>query len=170
VTEAVEAENALAHDYMADNPEQRRHERSGATILLIEDDSTVAHLTAELLEGNGYQVLRAATGAAARELLAQAPPDLVILDLILPDVDGLVLCASLRAAAPDMPILVSSGTIRKRDAVLALKLGADDFVAKPFDVYELEARVGALLRNRARGHGLAGGGGQAGLPYSSLAS
>ena len=87
----------------------------------------------------------AETGADARTLLEQTRPDLVILDLMLPDVDGLVLCSGLKGIA-DVPIIICSATPQKRDAILGLKLGADDFVAKPFDIYELEARVEAVLR------------------------
>ena len=64
---------------------------------------------------------------------------------MLPDVDGLVLCSGLKAIA-DVPIIICSATPQKRDAILGLKLGADDFIAKPFDIYELEARVEAVLR------------------------
>ena len=125
------------------------HAPTSATILVVEDDRAMAQTMAEILEASGYRVVLAETGRVARDAMTMARPDLVILDLVLPDVDGLVLCATLKAIG-DAPILVSSGTARKRDAVLALKLGADDFIAKPFDVYEFEARVGALLRNRAK--------------------
>jgi DNA-binding response OmpR family regulator len=74
---------------------------------------------------------------------------LIILDLVLPDEDGLVLCSVLKNLA-NVPILICSGTQRRRDAFLSLKLGADDFIAKPFDVYDLLARVEVLLRRAAR--------------------
>jgi DNA-binding response OmpR family regulator len=76
-------------------------------------------------------------------------PDLIILDLVLPDEDGLVLCSVLKNSA-NVPILICSGTQRRRDAFLSLKLGADDFIAKPFDVYDLLARVEVLLRRAAQ--------------------
>jgi DNA-binding response OmpR family regulator len=103
----------------------------------------------DVLESTGYQVREAATGAAARVLAEQLRPDLIILDLVLPDEDGLVLCSVLKNMA-NVPILICSGTQRRRDAFLSLKLGADDFIAKPFDVYDLLARVEVLLRRAAQ--------------------
>ena len=108
-------------------------------------------MLSDVLESAGYQVREAATGAAARAMVEQVRPDLIILDLVLPDEDGLVLCSVLKNMA-NVPILICSGTQRRRDAFLSLKLGADDFIAKPFDVYDLLARVEVLLR-RAAQHG-----------------
>jgi DNA-binding response OmpR family regulator len=119
-------------------------------ILLVEDDETIARMMTDLLESTGYQVREAPTGAAARALVEQVRPDLIILDLVLPDDDGLVLCSVLKNMA-NAPILICSGTHRRRDAFLSLKLGADDFIAKPFDLDELEARIEAVLRRAARG-------------------
>jgi DNA-binding response OmpR family regulator len=113
--------------------------------MLVEDDQAVAQTLTDALESSGYRVWLAETGADARTLLEQTRPDLIILDLMLPDVDGLVLCSGLKAIA-DVPIVICSATPQKRDAILGLKLGADDFIAKPFDIYELEARVEAVLR------------------------
>src|SRR5947208_917981 len=118
-------------------------------VLIVEDNPATARALTELLEGNGYEVSTAEDGATAKALLDQVHPDLIILDLMLPDVDGLVLCADLKARM-DVPIIVVSGTNRKRDGTLALRLGADDFVAKPFDMYDLEARVEAVLRRSSR--------------------
>lgn len=121
---------------------------TAGTILLVEDDASTADaLCAVLAEGN-YTVWHAEDGASARSMLEEAQPDLVVLDLMLPDVDGLVLCSQLKAVA-DVPIIICSGTVRKRDTILGFKLGADDFIAKPFDVAELEARIQAVLRRRA---------------------
>src|SRR5256885_12279017 len=115
------------------------------TIMLVEDDTAVAQTLTDALESSGYRVWLAETGADAKTLLEQTRPDLVILDLMLPDVDGLVLCSGLKGIA-DVPIIICSATPQKRDAILGLKLGADDFVAKPFDISELEARVKTVLR------------------------
>ena len=93
----------------------------------------------------------AETGADARSMAEQLRPSLIILELILPDEDGLVLCSVLKSMA-NVPILICSGTRRRRDAFLSLKLGADDFIAKPFDVYDLLARVEVLLRRAAQHH------------------
>jgi DNA-binding response OmpR family regulator len=118
-------------------------------VLIVEDNPATARALTELLESNGYQVSTAEDGSTAKTLLDEVHPDLVILDLMLPDVDGLVLCADLKARM-DVPIIVCSGTNRKRDGTLALRLGADDFVAKPFDMYDLEARIEAVLRRSSR--------------------
>ncbi len=115
------------------------------TIMLVEDDHAVAQTLIDALESSSYRVWLAETGADAKILLEQTRPDLIILDLMLPDMDGLVLCSGLKAIA-DVPIVICSATPQKRDAILGLKLGADDFIAKPFDIYELEARVEAVLR------------------------
>src|SRR5437899_1741611 len=122
---------------------------AGATVLLVEDDHDVARTLADVLESSGYRVLEAPDGATAEVLVAQEHPDLVVLDLMLPDVDGLVLCGSIKALA-DVPIIICSATTRKRDTVLGFKLGADDFIPKPFDIYEFEARVEAVLRRAAQ--------------------
>lgn len=118
-------------------------------VMIVEDNPATAGALTVLLESNGYQVTAAGDGSTAKTLLDEVSPDLVILDLMLPDVDGLVLCADLKARM-DVPIIVCSGTNRKRDGTLALRLGADDFVAKPFDMYDLEARVEAVLRRSSR--------------------
>jgi DNA-binding response OmpR family regulator len=123
--------------------------REAETIVLIEDDSAVARTLADALDSSGYRVQHAATGAEARGLVRRSKPNLILLDLMLPDVDGLVLCASLKTMAAT-PIVICSATTQKRDAILGLKLGADDFIGKPFDIYELEARVAAVLRRSQR--------------------
>jgi DNA-binding response OmpR family regulator len=119
-----------------------------ATILAIEDDPVVAAMLVDLLGFRGYQVECASTAAEARSRVASSPPDLILLDLRLPDSNGLVLCAQLKARC-DAPIIICSATKRKEDGTLGLELGADDFVAKPFDAAELQARIAAVLRRRA---------------------
>jgi two-component system response regulator MprA len=123
-------------------------ETRAAAILVIEDDAPLAETLREILEGEGYGVRVAETAAAAREAIDAERPDLVLMDLVLPDADGLILCADIKSKAA-VPVLVVSGTVRKRDSVLALKLGADDFISKPFDVDELIQRVAAALRRAA---------------------
>jgi two-component system response regulator MtrA len=126
---------------------QRQSARAG--VLVIEDEPAMRNMLRDVLETSGYQVWIAETGTQAKEMIREVRPDLVILDLMLPDADGLVLCAALKARA-NVPIIICSATNRRRDAVLALHLGADDFVAKPFDIYDLEARVEAVLRRSAQ--------------------
>jgi DNA-binding response OmpR family regulator len=135
----------FGHDFAAEGSP------AGARILLVEDDAATVFMLTDLLESAGYEVAVAGTGAAARAHLDQHRPDLIILDLVLPDEDGLVLCSVLKNMA-GAPILICSGTQRRRDAFLSLKLGADDFIAKPFDVYDLLARVEVLLRRAAQHH------------------
>jgi DNA-binding response OmpR family regulator len=118
------------------------------TVLLIEDDDSTADVMAELLASNQFRVERAATAADAAAFAADHRVDLVILDLILPDADGLVFLIELRRHT-DAPVIVCSASNRNRDAVLALRLGADDYVAKPFDIAELEERVRAVMRRAA---------------------
>jgi two-component system phosphate regulon response regulator OmpR len=116
-------------------------------VLLVDEHADAVARLAESL-GSDYGLRRATTAAAAREAVRTRDPDLIVLDLILPDADGLVLCADLRSQTAAR-ILVCSATVRRRDAALALRLGADAFLARPFDSDELRARVEALLRRRS---------------------
>ena len=119
-----------------------------ATILLVEDDLACAGMLKDLLEDKGYSIWHAPSGTEAQRLVRDASPDLIVLDLMLPDANGLLLCAELKARV-DVPIIICSGTQRKVELVLGLKLGADDFVAKPVWPDELLARVEANLRRAA---------------------
>jgi DNA-binding response OmpR family regulator len=124
--------------------------RNNKTVLIVEDDDAAAQLLREILEEDGFQVLNVRTGSEAERLLRSSPwvPDLVVLDLVLPDMDGLVLLAQIRARF-DTPVIVCTASLRKRDAVLSLRLGADDVIIKPFDLEELEARIAAVMRRAA---------------------
>jgi DNA-binding response OmpR family regulator len=130
--------DALAR-VMAETPPAR------PSILVAEDDPVVAAMVKDLLELKGYTVWPAESGAEVEALLKDARPDLVILDLMLPDTNGLVLFFDIKARA-DVPVIICSGTKRKEDAVLGLRLGAEDFIFKPFSPHELHARVEAVLR------------------------
>jgi DNA-binding response OmpR family regulator len=121
-----------------------------ANILLVEDDADTARALTKALESSGYRVSAVETGAEARAIIEHLRPDLILLDLMLPDTDGLVLTTALKGLT-NAPIIVCSGRSEQVDRVLSLKLGADDFVAKPFDMDELEARIEAVLRRAARG-------------------
>ena len=130
-----------------------------ATILLIEDDLAIAGMLRDRLGARGYMVWHAATGAEAEAIGEEILPDLVIVDLGLPDANGLVLCADLRKRWT-APIIICTGSKRPEDAILSFKLGADDFVRKPFSTDELEARIEAALRRPALdGRSSAPGGG-----------
>jgi DNA-binding response OmpR family regulator len=121
------------------------------TILLVEDDPETAQSLSGALESSGYTVSVAETGAEARAMVEQLRPDLILLDLMLPDTDGLVLTGALKTLTT-APIIICSARQEQVDRVLSLKLGADDFIAKPFDLDELEARVEAVLRRASRVH------------------
>src|SRR5438105_9215433 len=118
---------------------------SRASVLVVEDDPAVTRTLVDALALADYRVWHAIDGQDARGQIERARPDLILLDLMLPDVDGLVLCSFLKGLA-DVPIVICTASARRSDPVLALKLGADDFVRKPFDVEDLLARIEAVLR------------------------
>ncbi|WP_422739361.1 response regulator transcription factor [Micromonospora sp. WMMD729] len=115
-------------------------------ILLVEDDRRVAAALSAALTRRGYQVEHAATVAAA---LSAAPCDLVLLDLTLPDGDGTEVCRELRRRSSQLGIIAVTARGEERDRVLGLRLGADDYVVKPFSMVELQARIEAVLRRAA---------------------
>jgi DNA-binding response OmpR family regulator len=118
-------------------------------VLIIEDDPNVADVVARYLEREGYAVESAADGLAGLEMALSDPPDLVVLDLMLPSLSGLEVCRRLRAKAP-VPVIMLTARGEEVDRIAGLELGADDYVAKPFSPRELTARVKAVLR-RASG-------------------
>ena len=122
---------------------------AATTILLVEDDADTARSLSKALESSGYRVTCAETGNDAKAVLEHLQPDLILLDLMLPDTDGLVLTTALKSMTK-APIIICSARQEQVDRVLGLKLGADDFVAKPFDLDELEARIEAVLRRASR--------------------
>jgi two-component system KDP operon response regulator KdpE len=114
-------------------------------ILLVDDEPTILATVAPLLRARGYEVLTAMTGRAALEAVERDSPDLVILDLGLPDLDGVVVCSQIRASH-STPIVVLSARGAEDDKVRALDAGADDYVTKPFGTEELLARIRVALR------------------------
>lgn len=118
---------------------------AGATILVVEDNPDVHELIRATLTGEGHRVVSARDGLAARAALAQPGLDLVVLDLMLPHVDGSVLLAEIRRSS-DIPVLVLSAKDAVFTKVDMLRLGADDYVTKPFSHRELVARIRAVLR------------------------
>jgi len=116
-------------------------------ILLVEDDARLATMVAEYLGEAGFRTTRAASGAAAMQLAASESFDAMILDLMLPDADGLDICRSLRANS-DMPVLMLTARGDPLDRVVGLEIGADDYLPKPFEPRELLARLRAILRRR----------------------
>ncbi len=125
-------------------------------ILMIDDDARLAGMVSDYLGGAGFRVTVASTGQAGETLLKREAFDAVILDLMLPDADGLDLCRRLRASS-DVPILMLTARGEPMDKVVGLEIGADDYLAKPFEPRELQARLRAILRRRSG----SGGGGTA---------
>ncbi len=121
---------------------------SSPTILLVDDEDAVRTVLAFPLERDGYQVVQAADGEEALEKFDAQPVDLVVLDIMLPRLDGLEVCKRLRAKST-VPIIMLTARDDELDKVIGLELGADDYITKPFSIREFRSRVRALLR-RAR--------------------
>lgn len=117
-----------------------------ARILIVEDDAPLRALLQERLAAEGYTVEAVATGEEALQALEARPPDLVVLDLMLPGMDGLEVCRRLRARHPAVYVLMLTARSSELDRVVGLEVGADDYVTKPFSLNELVARVRAGLR------------------------
>ncbi len=115
-------------------------------ILVADDDPAVRESLRRSLTFNGYEVSLADDGRAALDALDSSRPDLILLDVNMPHVDGLEVCRRLRAAGNDLPVLMLTARVEVGDRVLGLDAGADDYLAKPFALEELLARVRALLR------------------------
>ncbi|MFO7952793.1 MAG: response regulator transcription factor [Bacillota bacterium] len=117
-------------------------------ILVVEDDEDIVRLLSFHLEKEGYMVASAGNGLEALEQAFDHPPDLIVLDIMLPEIDGLEVCRRLRSnrKTASVPILILSARKEEIDRVLGLEMGADDYMVKPFSVRELVARVKAMLR------------------------
>ncbi len=129
---------------VVNQPSPGRH-----TILVVDDDPPLREVVRYALTREGFQVLEAADGAAALEIFDAHAPDLLVLDVSMPELDGFSLCRTLRARS-DVPILFLSSRADEIDRVLGLELGGDDYVTKPFSTRELVTRVKVILR-RPRG-------------------
>lgn len=119
-------------------------------ILVVDDEPRVARLARDYLEKNGYRVLTAGDGRLALALARREKPDLIILDLMLPQMDGREVCRALRRES-EVPIIMLTALSEEIDQVTGLEIGADDYITKPFSARALVARVRALLR-RTKGH------------------
>jgi DNA-binding response OmpR family regulator len=115
------------------------------TILVVEDEASIASFVAAYLKNAGYVVRTAATGRDALRQVAAEKPSLVVLDLMLPDIDGVEVCKRIRQAS-DLPILMLTARDEDVDKIIGLEVGADDYLTKPFNPRELVARVRAILR------------------------
>ncbi|HEY8169040.1 MAG: response regulator [Candidatus Limnocylindrales bacterium] len=123
------------------------------TILVVDDEPTILETLAWNLERDGYEVVTAADGAQALSVFRATRPDLIVLDLMLPELSGTEVCRIIRRES-QVPILMLTARDAEIDKVVGLELGADDYVTKPFSLPELQARVRALLRRTEQGAGI----------------
>jgi DNA-binding response OmpR family regulator len=119
-----------------------------ATVLVVDDEPIVREVVVRYLERDGHTTLEADDGDRARELVEQRRPDLVVLDVMLPGMDGLELCRWIRARS-ELPVILLTARGEEADRIVGLELGADDYVTKPFSPRELGARVRTVLRRSA---------------------
>ncbi|MCD6283604.1 response regulator transcription factor [bacterium] len=122
-------------------------------ILIVEDDDDIRELVSHSLSREGFRVSEASAGAEALDSAKSDTPDLIILDLMLPDIDGLEVCKRLKAdvSSKTIPIIMLTAKSEDTDIVVGLELGADDYITKPFSPRVLAARVKAVLRRKAKG-------------------
>ncbi len=119
---------------------------TGTAVLLIEDDERISEPLIRVLRSEGFSVDHVDAGLAAIASVAAVRPDLVLLDLTLPDIDGLDVCRKIRTNHPDLPVIMLTARADEMDVIVGLNAGADDYVAKPFRLAELVARIRARLR------------------------
>jgi len=119
---------------------------SSELVLVVDDEPSIVQLTRLYLERDGYRVIEAGDGKSALDAIRRERPALVLLDIMLPEIDGLEVCRSLRAEKNQVPVIMVSARDEDIDKILGLELGADDYLTKPFNPRELVARVKALLR------------------------
>jgi len=130
-------------------------ERRGR-VLVVDDEAPITELLSTALRYMGYEVTTARTGSAALESASKSPPDLVVLDVMLPDIDGFEVCRRLRADGDFVPVIFLTARDAEDDRVTGFIRGGDDYVTKPFSLEELTLRIAALLR-RTRAVGATGG-------------
>jgi DNA-binding response OmpR family regulator len=118
------------------------------TVLVVDDEDIVRSVVVRYLKRDGYETLEAGDGLRARELIERARPDLVVLDVMVPGVDGLELCRWIRSSS-DLPVIMLTARGEEADRIVGLELGADDYIGKPFSPRELAARVRTVLRRVA---------------------
>ncbi|MEW6307608.1 MAG: response regulator transcription factor [Bacillota bacterium] len=130
----------------------------GKRILVVEDEPAILKLVAYNLERDGFEVAQAADGPAALKACQLDPFDLILLDIMLPGLDGLEVFRRLRTSRPEVPVVFLTARDAEVDRIVGLELGADDYITKPFSPRELVARVKAVLRRAGRGAPAEGGG------------
>jgi DNA-binding response OmpR family regulator len=122
----------------------------GQRVLVVDDDPTVSDVVRRYLERAGFAVSLATDGPDALDVVERDHPDLVVLDLMLPGIDGLEVCRRLRTRTPEVPVVMLTALGEEADRVLGLELGADDYLTKPFSPRELVLRVRSVLRRAGR--------------------
>jgi DNA-binding response OmpR family regulator len=134
---------------LTSDPTSGPSQTAAKTVLVVEDEPTLSSTLSYNLRKNGFEVLSAADGVTGLQEARRAKPDIIVLDLMLPKMDGLEVCRRLRADS-DVPILILTARSEELDKVVGLEMGADDYLTKPFGMRELMARVRALLRRSAQ--------------------
>jgi two-component system alkaline phosphatase synthesis response regulator PhoP len=128
---------------------------TGERVLIVDDEPNIVQLARLYLEREGFKVDAVGDGRNALATVAQHPPVLMVLDIMLPELDGLEVCRRLRASGNTLPILMLTARDEDVDKILGLELGADDYLTKPFNPRELVARIKAILRRGEQGSGTA---------------
>jgi DNA-binding response OmpR family regulator len=132
-------------------------------VLVVDDDDVIRDVVVRYLERDGFATEQVADGASARGAIERRAPDLVVLDVMLPNIDGLELCRWIRSQG-DVPVILLTARGEEADRILGLELGADDYVVKPFSPRELSVRVAAVLRRTRRAEGEGDGAAALGAP------
>jgi DNA-binding response OmpR family regulator len=138
------ADKAKSRDNAGENPPQSGDRKT--SLLVVEDDENISTMINEHFSRAGYSVKTAEDGLAGVQAALNDHPDVVVLDLMLPKMDGLAVCREIREKAPFIPILMLTAKDDVVDKVLGLEMGADDYITKPFSLRELEARIKSVLR------------------------
>lgn len=139
---------------------------SAGRVLVAEDDARIRGVLADLLESEGYDVVQAKDGREALARYHDADPDVVLLDIMMPELSGYDVCRAIRKEDERVAILMVTAKSAEIDAVVGLQLGADDYITKPFGMHELVARVGAVLRRARAGRAAAAPSGGDVFPFA----
>src|SRR6266480_3940088 len=129
------------------------HNQEVTTVLVVDDEPIVREVVIRYLQREGFRTLEAADGQSAQRLVEDGAPNLVVLDVMLPGMDGLTLCRWIRSRS-DLPVIMLTARGEEADRIVGLELGADDYVTKPFSPRELVARVRTVLRRGAAANGV----------------
>jgi DNA-binding response OmpR family regulator len=127
-----------------------------STVVLVEDDAAIATVVSSYLSRAGYEVALASDGLEGLSILATKPPELVVLDVMLPGLDGIQVCRRIRAAWPQLPIVMLTALGEVEDRIAGLEVGADDYITKPFSPRELVLRIESVLRRSLHAPGATG--------------